>query len=75
MKIKDEQIHYDLEINNTETMLIGTDRKEVLMKIQEDFARQYHKYGKLKEKEILTSNYNSKQAWERFQKVIIKKRF
>jgi hypothetical protein len=38
VKIIYDQVHYDLEINNTGTVLIGIERKEVIKNLQEDFA-------------------------------------
>ncbi len=30
VKILDEEIHYDFELNNTESVIVGTDKKVVL---------------------------------------------
>lgn len=32
---------YDLQINYTESVIVGTDREEVLERIQKGFERQY----------------------------------
>ena len=37
VKIVDEEIHHDFEINNTECVVIGRDRNEVLASLQEGF--------------------------------------
>ena len=36
IKIVDEEIHYDFQINNTESVIVGTDRDEVLERILKD---------------------------------------
>ncbi len=41
VKILDKEIHYDFEINNTESVIVGTDRKDVLQRLQTGFERQY----------------------------------
>ncbi len=33
IKIVDEEIHYDIQLNNTESVIMETDRKEVLERI------------------------------------------
>jgi hypothetical protein len=38
VKIVDEEIHHDFEINSTECMVVGTDRNEILGMLQEGFA-------------------------------------
>ncbi len=73
VKIVDEEIHYDFEINNTESVIVGTDRKEVLERIQTAFERQYKIYGKLKRADIRAVDYETLQAWKRIQKHIITK--
>ena len=73
VKIVDEEIHYDFELNNTESLTVGTDRKEVLKRIQTAFERQYRTYGKLKREDIRAVEYQTLQAWKRMQKHIINK--
>ena len=73
IKIIDEELHYDFEINNTESLIVGTDRKEVLERIQKGFERQYNRYGKLNREGIRAVDYNTIQAWKRIQKHIITK--
>ena len=70
VKIMDEEIHHDFEINNTECVVVGRDRKEVLASLQEGFARQYNRYGMLKEKDIPAMAYETRQAWKRMQRLI-----
>ena len=43
VKIVDEEIHHDFEINNTECVVVGKDRKEVLASLQEGFAQPVQK--------------------------------
>ncbi len=39
VNIVDEEIHHDFELNNTECVVVGKDRKEVLASLQEGFAQ------------------------------------
>ena len=73
VKIVDEEIHYDFEINNTECVVVGTDRKEVFTVLQKGFASQYKRYGKWEEKDIPATAYETRQAWKRIQRILIKK--
>jgi hypothetical protein len=49
LKIPTEEILDDFGINTTESVIVGTDRQEVLNRIQSAFAREFEQYGKLKE--------------------------
>jgi hypothetical protein len=71
IKIVDDEIHYDFQLNNTESVIVGTDREEVLARIQRGFERQYNQYGKLKKDEIKALDYETLQAWNRIQRHII----
>jgi len=51
-------------------MIVGTDRQEVLNRIQKSFAREFERYGKLKESDIRPTDYETKQAWTRIRKHI-----
>ncbi len=73
VKIVDEEIHHDFEINNTECVVVGKDRREVLDRLQKGFASQYKRYGKLEEKDISSMDYEKRQAWKRIQGLILKK--
>ncbi len=73
VKILDEEIHYDFELNNTESVIVGTDKKVVLERLQTAFERQYNRYGKLKREDIRAVDYETLQAWKRIQKHIITK--
>ena len=41
VKIVDDEIHYDFQTNNTESVIVGTDREEVLNSIQKGFEYQF----------------------------------
>jgi hypothetical protein len=51
-------------------VIVGTDRQEVLNRIQSTFAREFEQYGKLKESDIRPMDYKTKQAWLRIRKHI-----
>ena len=70
IKIPTKEILEDGAINNTESVIVGTDRQEVLNRIQTTFAREFQRYGKLKESEIRVTDYETKQAWTRIRKHI-----
>ena len=65
-----EEILDDFGINTTESVIVGTDRLEVLNRIQTAFAREFEHYGKLKESDIRPMDYKTKQAWSRIRKHI-----
>jgi len=48
IKIADDAIFYDFQLNNSESVIVRTDRAEVLEKIQRGFESPYHLYDKLK---------------------------
>jgi hypothetical protein len=68
VKISTEEIYHDDAINNTESITIGTDREEVLNRLQTAFAREFQRYGKLKESDIRPPDYLTKQAWTRIRR-------
>ena len=51
-------------------MIVGTDRLEVLNRIQSAFAREFEHYGKLIESDIRPMDYKTKQAWSRIRRHI-----
>jgi hypothetical protein len=57
-------------LNNTESVIVGTDRQEVLNRLQIAFTRELERYGKLKESDIRPRDYETKQAWTRIRKHI-----
>jgi len=70
LKIPTEEILDDFGINTTESVIVGTDRREVLNRIQLAFALEFEHYGKLKESDIRPMDYKTKQAWSRIRKHI-----
>jgi hypothetical protein len=71
IKIVDEEIFYDFQLNTTESVIVGRDREEVLARIQRGFENQYHLYGKLKQEDIKAIDYETMQACKRLQRHII----
>ena len=70
IKIPTEEILYDYAINNTESVVVGADRQEVLNRLQTAFEREFESYGKLKESDIRPMDYETKQAWTIIRKHI-----
>ena len=70
IKIPTEVILDDFGINTTESMIVGTDRSEVLNRLRTAFASEFGRYGKLKESDIRPMDYKTKQAWMRIRKHI-----
>src|SRR3954453_9921477 len=73
IKIMDNEIFYDFQLNTTQSVIVGRDREEVLERIQRGFENQYHLYGKLKGENIQTLDYETRQAWKRLQSHVIPK--
>jgi len=71
IKIVDDEIFYDFQLNTTESVIVGTDRKEVLEKVQRGFENQYCLYGKLKKEDIKALDYDTLQAWKRVRRYVI----
>ena len=71
IKIVDYEIFYDFQLNTTESVIVGTDREEVLDRIQRGFEYQYKAYGKLKKEDIKALDYETLQAWKRLRRYII----
>ena len=70
IKIPTEVILDDFGINTTESVIVGTDRSEVLNRLQTAFAREFERYGKLKEFDIRPMDYKTKQVWTRIRRHI-----
>ena len=70
IKIPTEEILDDFGINTTESIIVGTDRNEVLNTLQIAFEREFERYGKLKESDIRPMDYSTRQAWTRIRKHI-----
>jgi hypothetical protein len=71
VKIIDDEIYYDFQLNTTESIIVGTDREEVLDRIQRGFESQFSPYGKLKQEDIKALDYETMQAWKRLLSHII----
>src|SRR3954449_4803516 len=71
IKIMDDEIFYDFQLNTTQSVIVGRNREEVLARIQRGFENQYNLYGKLKAEEIKALDYETLQAYKRFQRHII----
>ena len=71
VKIVNEEILYDFQLNNTESVIVGTDKEEALAGIQRGFEYQYNKYGKLKKENIQALDYETLQVWKRMQKHVV----
>ena len=65
-----EEIFDDFGTNTTESVIVGTDRLEVLNRIQSTFAREFEHYEKLKESDIRPMDYKTRQGWSRIRKHI-----
>ena len=72
IKIVNDEIFYDLQLNTTQSVIVGRDRDEVLDRIQRGFEHQFNRYGKLKKEDIKSLDYETLQAWKRMQRHIIK---
>jgi hypothetical protein len=68
IKIVDEEIYYDFQLNNSESIIVGTEREEVLARIQRGFEYQYDAYGRIEKEDIGALDYDTMQAWKRLQK-------
>ena len=62
IKIVDEEIFYDFQLNTTQSVIVGTDREEVLDRIQRGFENQFNLYGKLKKEDIQDLDYETMQV-------------
>ena len=70
IKIPTKEILDDFGINTTESVMVGTDRNELLKRLQTAIAREFKRYGELKESDIRPMDYKTKQAWTRIRKHI-----
>ena len=70
IKIPTGEILDDFGINTTESVIVGTDRQEVLNRLQTAFSREFNRYGKLKKSDIPPMDYKTKQAWTRIRRHI-----
>ena len=72
VKIVDDEIFYDFQLNTTQSVIVGRDREEVLERIQRGFENQFNLYGKLKKENIKVLDYETMQAWRRLQRYVIR---
>jgi hypothetical protein len=70
INIPTEEILDDFGINATESVIVGTDRNEVLDRLQTAFAMEFERYGKLKGSDIRPMDHKTRQAWTRIRKHI-----
>ncbi len=61
VKIELEEIYSDSDINNSEAIIVGATREEVITRIQLALVREFHRYGKKKEEDIPASDYDGRQ--------------
>ena len=59
IKVVDDEIFYDFQLNTTESVIVGTNRQEVLENLQRGFENQYNQYGRLKKEDIKTLDYET----------------
>jgi len=71
IKIIDDEIFYDFQLNTTESVIVGSDREAVLARIQRGFENQCYLYGKLKREDIKAIDYETLQAWKRLRRYAI----
>jgi hypothetical protein len=50
VKIVNEEILYDFQLNNTESVIAGTDKEEVIARIPRGFEYQYNQIWQIKER-------------------------
>lgn len=65
--ISTEEIYNYDTINSNGSITVGTDRKEVLNRMQTGFAREFDRYVELKESYIHSGNYEITQSWKRIR--------
>ena len=71
IKIVDDEICADFQINNTESVIVGIERDEVLDRIQRGFEQQYNDYDRLKKEDIKSFNHETMETWKRIQRHVI----
>jgi hypothetical protein len=70
IKIVNSQSYADFQLNNTESVIFGTDKEEILSRIQRGLECQFNQYGKLKKEDISALDYKTLQAWKRIQNML-----
>ncbi len=61
VKIEQEEIYNDKDIKNSEAIMVGTPREEVIDRLQLALTREFERYGKVKKKDIPISDYDGRQ--------------
>jgi|tagenome__1003787_1003787.scaffolds.fasta_scaffold17604506_1 hypothetical protein len=75
IKLVDDEIFYDFQLNTTESVIVGRDReKKFLREFKDGFENKFNLYGKLKKEHIRSLDYDTLQAWKRIQKHYVRKR-
>ena len=59
IKIVDDEIFYDFQLNTSQSVMMGRDRDEVLARIQRGFENQYQLFGKLKKEDFKVLDYET----------------
>jgi hypothetical protein len=54
--------YFMIQLNTTESVIVGTDRQEVLEKLQRGLENQYKVYVKLKKENIKALDYETMQV-------------
>lgn len=57
-------------MNNSESVIVGTDREEVLARIQRGFEYHFKQYSKLKKEGIKAIDYETLQIWKKLKRRI-----
>ena len=72
IKILTKEFLDDFGINTSESVIVvtGANRDELLKRLQTAIAREFKRYGELKESDIRPMDYKTKQAWTRIRKHI-----
>jgi hypothetical protein len=75
IKITNDEIYHDFQSNNTESVIVGTERDEVLQRIQRGFEDQFEMYGKLKDLDIdPATDYQNLAGMEKNSEIDYRKR-
>jgi hypothetical protein len=72
IKIQTEEFLNDFGTNATETMIVGSDQKEVADYMQKHSTREFRRFGTLMETDGLLSKYEVKHVWTRIKKILKK---
>ena len=70
IKIPTAEILDDFGRNTTESVIVGTDRTDLLNRLQTSFVMEFERYAKFKESEVRPMDYKTKQPWNRMRRHI-----